>query len=1537
MARRRPWRLLAALAAGGTLAGVGGVGLLVGTARGRDLLLDAGLGVVNAVLPEAHVEVGRLRVYPRGLGLEQVTLSTPDGRPLVEVERVVLLWIPRELLAGRVHVTSLVLERPRVTVARGPDDRWDLLVALGLGSEDDEAGGAWEGLPVDLRVDRARIVEGTATVDRGTDRWEATEVDVGLSVVGAGRTLAVERVLAGMALRNAVPGGDVPRFEDRVAVAGSVRFEDGNLAFAPVRSRIGGAGLEVTGAVDDVEAHPSLALSARTWGLEPAAFVGLVGETGLVGPLALSADLVGPVDDLGGRVTLDCPGGVATLDLRGDAQAGSPTWTGDLSLVGFDVGALVPAVREATVLTGTVHATGAGILWPGDLRIEASIRLGPGPLWGVPVDGALATAVLEAGAVRVRHLGVRTDLGQLGGSGTLDLGTLVGGADLSLDGLPLAGLSRFGLPGARGTGDLVAHVDLVPGPEGVDLAFQGTAGVRQGAWQDVAGFGVARVPLAGTWTTKGLSLRGTLDVSAVEVSPLGVAHATGPWSMDVDREGVVAWSARPVLAGARLGDLGLQRVVATLEGTVGAGAPQVTSAVLSAEDVGFQGVHASEVTARVRLEGDALTGEVRAREGEREILFTQVACALGSGALSAWPLRIDLQDDVRWEAVRPVVLGVGPQGIQGLDARLESDPGDPETAILWARGDFDPAGPVDLHLEVRDVTLDPLVPLLPMLPRDLAGRTRLVAHVGGTAEDLALEGSASVRRLRVPGYVDGLDARASFATVPAGIALHLEVPVPAGEGDKPVPAGPRGPGDVLVVADAVLPVRLRLPRPVVAMDAPWSADLVFGPGSLARWERVLAGLDLPDLDASGRVRVGGTPAHTEVHAAGAAEIPLGEEGRRIRVDADLRQVGEEVRLEALLFQDMERQASLSGVAATRLPEVVQGLVARFAGGEGGGGAGAAPPDPGDVATWVDRLEVDVVPQGIDTGTLRRFLPVPPGISASLLGGVHVSGHPLHPRIAGGLQLVDARVGDLVASPAWILAEDVGDGLQVQAMLGFGDAGGVEASGFVPMRLDLDAASSVAPGDGTRPAPGFLTQEGLELQVAGAGIPLQVISTVLPEVAFAEGLLHVGGTARGSLARPEVALDLALTGGAVGLRTTGVRYDDLVLDAHIDEEAITLGQLSAVTRPLRGRGDGGPLRLAGRVGLAGWSPTRVDLTATAEGAWFTDLNVARVRGGVALTARGAWPAVRIAGDATVTEARVTADEAMRLTTGALAMDPSIVVHRVRGDSRVEEEEPPFYQDFSAHVAVSLPPRSTQVLAQVPLDDTFGALYASLATISLDALLGGDVVVGFEDGAMDLEGSLETWLGQAEILGADFDLEEGGTISFTGGDPMNPILDVKAVHRSSGYGDVDVAITGPLETMTPTFSSERYPDLTDIVSILALGRPLSELSGEEGQSNSQLLSVAAGAVMGQLERALGGSFFDMVQIDAAESGLGTVRVGRSIGRDVFVVLALKPQADVEANENVTEATLEWTISRAWVVGVVTGDQGTSSADVFWTWRF
>jgi hypothetical protein len=359
---------------------------------------------------------------------------------------------------------------------------------------------------------------------------------------------------------------------------------------------------------------------------------------------------------------------------------------------------------------------------------------------------------------------------------------------------------------------------------------------------------------------------------------------------------------------------------------------------------------------------------------------------------------------------------------------------------------------------------------------------------------------------------------------------------------------------------------------------------------------------------------------------------------------------------------------------------------------------------------------------------------------------------------------------------------------------------------------------------------------------------------------------------------------------------------------------------------------GWLRASGLAELDGWTLSEVELTGKADHFWAMDGPRARFMGSGRLRATGRWPALRVRGRLLVGEARFALEDPSSLGGASLALDPRVAIVRGAAPEPPPPVERPWYRDLDLELALDLA-RASTIQAELPLDDTFGALYASLASILLETRLDGELQVGLERGEVALLGELRPTWGRADILGARFSLAEGGTLTFLGDDPFDPILRIDAVHDAGRYGEVTVALDGSLKKPGLRFGCESWPDETDIASILLFGHPLSALSTGQEASQASLLAAAGSVLVGELERQGGAGHL----VDTLELGGGVVKAGRALGDDLFLTLSYDPSAVASEGENGTEATLEWAITNAWSAEFATGDAGSSSAELLWTVRF
>ncbi len=1508
-------------------------------------------------LPGASLEVGELDTdVLRHLYLRRVRLLDEQGDPLVQLAELELVWQPLALLRGELQVDRLVLREPRVHLVVDPDGRVNLLEALGIGEEEpDPAAGPWEGSPIDVRIERAHLTAGRMELELESAEGPMTRVslaglEAALGFDLEGRELMVERAV--LAARAGYQVGEGEAHWLPLGVGGSARLEDRtggpplqDLALEDLRLQLGSAVAGLEGRVAELGATPRLELELALRDLFPAELSFLTGELGIDGPFELEAGLEGPVEALELQATLRCPddAGVLRVGLGANLASSEPSWRAHARLDAVQPHRFVEALPEPFLIQGGLLGSGRGLSWPDGMRADLGLALEPGVLWGVKLDGLSAKLGLDGGLVQVEQLAFASELGRASVQGEVEPVAARARLGFSANGVPLAGLADFGVFGLSGVAAATGSATIGFGEDGLQADLAGRAEIARAGYGDLVSSAQLISPFSFGFHEGASKVEGVLVAREIASQGARVARADGPWRFELTAEGAMAWQAQIVTGGLSYGVLRVAEARAAVGGGLPVGGELLLELDFDALDLRAPSSVAPELRAeraagRLVLEGDRLRLKAQAKEGERPVLQAELELDLASGRLVLPSLLVAPTADTAWRSVEPVRATLVDGGLQEMMLQLRSD-----QALLWGMGSFDPNGPVDLRLMVSDLTLDPLVPLFPGLPRGLRGTTRLALQVGGSADAMTIAGSAEVEDLVLPGAVRDLDARLVLDGDGEVLAFRLDVPEPPVSKDAlivelpggdsiPVQPAPAWASASLLFAEGRIPLGISAAGVRLARDEPWELDLLVAPGDIRRIGGILEIDALPEARASAHLVLGGTPAATTLRASGAAELPLGEDRQRVRVELDLLEEDGRAELEVVVAQHMLRQAEVIAAASTGLPRIIAQQSAEAFGAPG-------PPGPplalDDLRSWVSELDASLVPLGISTGLLAQLVPIPQGLEGELVGGLRIAGDPLRPELAGALQLVDASAGEVGLAPALVSLSPARGGYQVGLNLGFVGGGSLLASGFAPLVVDLERPERIEES---------LSAPGLELELSGE-VPLEALLALAVEAQEVAGMLEIEGGVRGSLLDPEADLDLILDGGGMTLPELGVRYSNLLLRGGVRGKLVQLDELRVRATPSRGGFESrdqqrNVIELGGSAMLDGWVPTAVDIQGVADRFWAIDTNKARLAFSGDFELAGGWPALELGGQVKVDDARFVLDKQMFLYSGTLDLDPRLRIERSRQKAVVREiPKPPFYQHMVVDLEVDLA-RATTVQVEMPFDDTLGALYANALTIVIETRLDGVLEVGFSELQPAVLGEVRPVWGRADIIGARFALGEG-IISFVGGDPFDPILRLEAVHGTTRYGEVAVDITGSLADMGLAFRSDEYPDETDIVSILLTGVPLS--SGENGAGvNAALYNAALGAVMGQLEnQGGGGHLVDMVELEAAEAGSGrlieSAKAGRAFGDDIFVTLAYSPGAEVDEGENITEITVDWTISRRWNAEFVTGDQGTSSADLYWTWRF
>jgi len=566
------------------------------------------------------------------------------------------------------------------------------------------------------------------------------------------------------------------------------------------------------------------------------------------------------------------------------------------------------------------------------------------------------------------------------------------------------------------------------------------------------------------------------------------------------------------------------------------------------------------------------------------------------------------------------------------------------------------------------------------------------------------------------------------------------------------------------------------------------------------------------------------------------------------------------------------------------------------------------------------------------------------VDGSLLGLV---------RLAGGgsldeesadlsLQLVDGDLGALlrVLAPPVAVAED-------EEPSALAELGQVEGSfaGTLTVRGQFSGPPDVA-----------LSLDHLSADYAG-----HPVSNLEPVVArFEPGLVRIETL---YLGEPEAGSELFVT-GTLGVGEEGVPLDlRLQLDLAAEWLQLLPGDLryggrvralAAVRGSLAAPQVDGQAEMAdGRVVLPGFPHPAEELDAVAllyPGRVVLDSLGARFAGG----------SLRAAGEVTLPSEQTSlgyrfqvaaVDVAVRFPEGFLLRgDANLSINSTadgRAVSGVVELERAFYLE-------DVPVGVIQLLQQVfeparleagSADPQLAATQINVAVQGPGALrvrnnvadLGGDVDLVLRGSAADpvIFGRVEVTPGGKILYSENEYRVERGLLTFANPYRIDPVIDFVATTEVRSY-DITLNLSGTLDRLDATFTSD--PPLADleVVSLLTLGRPLGDASqlttdpvGGTSRAAEQLLYGQAASIVSERVNNLFG--FDRFRVSpvtgtAAGSSSLAVTVGQQLSRDVFVTYTRDP-----STPEVDLIQVEWQVRDNVVVVLTRKGDGTYAMDV------
>lgn len=394
-----------------------------------------------------------------------------------------------------------------------------------------------------------------------------------------------------------------------------------------------------------------------------------------------------------------------------------------------------------------------------------------------------------------------------------------------------------------------------------------------------------------------------------------------------------------------------------------------------------------------------------------------------------------------------------------------------------------------------------------------------------------------------------------------------------------------------------------------------------------------------------------------------------------------------------------------------------------------------------------------------------------------------------------------------------------------------------------------------------------------------------------------GRVVADGALSGTLADPVIRGQASLAGGAFEDGATGLRLQNLALDAAFAGEAVNVSRVSAAD------GKGGSLAGAGRISLErdGVSNFRLDLTRFQ----LIDNDTATATAsGQATINRDATGRVQLSGALTIDRADISAEAPT--PTGVVSMDVIEINKPSNGERGLQAET-------SRGVAVAL-------------DVTLNApRRVFVRGRGLDAELSVEAKVTGTTARPDLTGVARLVRGEYEFAGKRFEFDDRGVIHLAA-DPARIRLDLSATREDPALTAI-IRVRGTAARPEITLTSSPALPSDEVLSQVLFGASASQLSPiEAAQLASALASLAGGGGFDVIGGLRGLTRLDRLAFAGGGEGGMTVAGGKYLTDDVYLEI-------IGGGREGPAAQVEWRVRRSLAIVSRIASQGDARLSVRW----
>jgi hypothetical protein len=467
-----------------------------------------------------------------------------------------------------------------------------------------------------------------------------------------------------------------------------------------------------------------------------------------------------------------------------------------------------------------------------------------------------------------------------------------------------------------------------------------------------------------------------------------------------------------------------------------------------------------------------------------------------------------------------------------------------------------------------------------------------------------------------------------------------------------------------------------------------------------------------------------------------------------------------------------------------------------------------------------------------------------------------------------------------------------------------------------------------------PVPQRVLPEPVNMSVRMTSFPAAFVLGLLPgfrdiQGTFPEAALEATGLARD----PALRGGLTLSGGAVTVEATGVRYERVEGTVLMNEDLRAIVDFSGATVNPRNNERSGTLRLTGTVDLTEVTDPGLDLEFDANSILAALRRDMEITASADVQIQGRYRRPRVTGNVSVERGTIYLDELYRQYL-IVQFDDRLLFDLVdtADVSALPERTNPFIQnlvveDLEATATSGLWLRSREMNVEL----------AGSINVDLDRQIERIVITG------SLEVIRGTYTLESGLLARNFQVQEG-TVSFPGTPGIDPVFQITALHTArAGQEPLDIYadVTGSLSAPRVTLRSDIQPPISesDLASYLFFGAPTSQFGFASSSSLTGLLGgTVAGSALGYVASGLqtigqSSGLVDYVGLTTAEAAPGAgswgnfltgtrIELGRYITPRLFLLIT--QPLDSPAGADDPGIRLEWRFSRTFRAEIFTDNR-------------